>query len=163
MRLARSRLFFVFPSLTLLAAALVWAQSDTPIVITDGSLTMESRGVPWSQWGTGGTRRHPNANKAVSAVDLTVNGTTQTISFNNQQCTVTVHYGGTTITVGTGSNGRNLQLSTDFNSFHQGATPNHMAHIDASRKIGAIAVKKGSATAFSGTGSGGTVITIHYR
>ena len=164
MKPTRARLFFLLLSLTLLAVAgFVWAQSDTPIIITDGSLTIESRGVPWSQFGTGATRRHPNANKTVTAVDLTVNGNSQTISFNNQQCSVTVQYGSTTITVSTGNNGRGLQISTDFNSFHQGATANHLAHNDTSRRIGAVTVRRGSATAFSGTGSGRTVITIHYQ
>lgn len=153
-----------FALLALLLAGFLWAQTDTPIIISDGSLTMESRGVAWSQFGgTGNSRRHPNSNKTVSAVDVTVNGNTQTIPFTGQRCTVTAQYGTTNITVSTGGNGKSLQVSTDFTKFHPGASPNHMAHADEHSKIGAVTVRKGNQTAFSGTGNGGTVITIHYQ
>ncbi len=159
---------FLLAALTitlLIVACLTWAQgSDTPIIITDGSLTIESNGVPWTSYtGVGGTRRHPNAEKRVTAVDVTVNGRTQTVTFAGEQCTVTAQYGNTNITVQTGSNGRGIFINTDFSAFHRGATNNHMAHNDASKHMGAIAVKKAGATAFSGTGNGGSKIVIHYR
>src|SRR5579863_1254612 len=118
----------LFPSLmlTLLAlwiAGLSWAQGDTPIIISDGSLTLESRGAPWPQWSTGGTRHHPNAGKTVASVDLMVNGQSRTINSNGQPWTVTVQYLGTTVTVATGAGVQGLQVTTNFTAFHQGANP----------------------------------------
>ncbi len=164
MKSTRPRLLFAAFTLTLLfIAGLAWAQNDTPIIISDGSLTMESNGVPWSSFSGGGTRRHPNAGKTVTAVDLTVGGNTRTIAFANEQCTVTAHYGNTTITIATSGNGRGLQVTTDFTAFHPGATANHLAHNNANGQLGAITVVKGSQTAFNGTGSGHSRIVIHYR
>jgi hypothetical protein len=167
MKLTRTRLLSALAAATLLSLFLTgrsWAQGDTPIVISDGSLTIESRGVPWSRFtGAGGTRRHPNGGKMVTSVDLTVNGRTQTISFSGQQASVTAQYAGTTITVSTDGSGKNLQIATDFGSFHPGSSANHLAHNDAGNHMGAITVRKGGASAFSGTGNGGTVIVIHYQ
>jgi len=45
----------------------MWAQNiDTPIIIADGSLTMESRGVPWATTANSGgnTKVHPNGGKS---------------------------------------------------------------------------------------------------
>jgi hypothetical protein len=168
MTLTRSRLFFVLFLLALVSlwiAGLSWAQgSDTPIIISDGSLTMESRGVAWSRFtGTGGTRSHPNAGKAVTAVEVTANGSTQTINFNNEPCAVTVRYGATNIVVATENNGRGLHVSTDFTAFHRGASDNHLAHNDAGNHISAVTVRKGSQTVFSANPNGGTQIVIHYQ
>lgn len=148
----------------LILAALAWAQTDTPIVIADGSLKMDSTGVPWTSFtGSGNTHSHPNAGKTVTAVDLTVNGNTQTIGFQNQACTVTAQYGTTTITVSTGPNGRGLQVTTDFTKFHRGANDQQLLHQEEHGTIGAVTVRKGTTSAFSGTGTGGTRIVIHYR
>lgn len=168
MTLTRSRLFFALLSLSLVSlwiAGLTWAQgADTPIIIADGSLTIESRGMAWSRFaGTGGTRRHPNANKSVTAVDVTTNGNTQTIDFNNQPCTVTVRYAATNVVVSTDNNGRALQVSTDFTSFHRGASDNHLAHNDTGNHISAVTVRRGNQAAFSANPNGGTQIVIHYR
>ena len=165
MKITRTQLLCsLLPLTAMVIGGITWAQgTDTPIIISDGSLTMESRGVPWSQWGTGGTRHHPNATKSITAVDLAVNGTTRTITFNGQPCTVTAQYGGTTITISTDGGGKNLQLATDFSAFHPGSTQNVLAHNDPNNHIGAVSVRRGGQTAFSGTGNGGTVITIHYR
>jgi len=149
--------------LTLFLAAVAWTQSDTPIVISDGSLTMESRGVPWSQFGAAGnTRRHPNQGKTLTSVDLRVNGRNQTVTCGNHQCTVTARYDGTTITVSSGANGRGLTVNTDFSAFHGGASANHLAHNNPNTQIGAISVTGGTPP-FNGTGSGHTLITIHYQ
>lgn len=168
MTLTRSRLFFaLFPlALGLLwIAGLTWGQgSDTPIIISDGSLTMESRGVPWSRFAAAdGTRRHPNANKAVTSVEVTTNGSTQTITFNDEACAVTVRYGATNILVATGDNGRGLHVSTDFGSFHRGASDNHLAHNDPGNHISAVTVRKGNQTVFSSNPNGGTQIVVHYQ
>jgi hypothetical protein len=166
MKLTRTSLLCALLTLaSLFIAGLSWAQgSDTPIIIADGSLTMESQGVPWSQYAGGGTRRHPHVNKTVTAVDLTVNGNSQTISFAGEKCTVTAQYGKTAINVTTGNNGKGLQVATNFGSdFHRGDSDNQMAHNDEHNKLGAITVKKGSQTVFTGTGNGGSKITIHYQ
>ncbi len=168
MKLTRARLLFALFTLTLLSllvAGLAWAQSsDTPIIISDGSLTMESVGVPWANFtGSGGTRRHPHTAKTVTSVELTVNGQSRTISFAGEQCRVTVQYGGTTINLATGTNGKALQVATNFGSFHAGATANHLAHNDEHSKIGAITVRKGNQMVFTATGNGGTRIVIHYQ
>lgn len=137
--------------------------SDTPIIISDGSLNIRSE-TPWAQFTPGNrTRRHPHITKSVTSVELTVNGNRQTISFANQKCSVTVVYGTTTVSVSTGNNGRGLQVDTDFSQFRPGANPNLMAHVDASKKISTITVLKGTQTVFTGTGNGGTVIAIHYQ
>jgi hypothetical protein len=167
MKSTRATLLFAALTLTLLLiAGLTWAQgSDTPIIIADGSLTMESTGVPWSSYTTAGnTKRHPNAGKTVRSVDLTVNGNTQTIAFTGQQCTVTAVYGNTTITVSTDGTGKALSVTTDFaGSFHAGASGNQLAHNNANGQMGAITVKKGTQSAFSGTGNGHSRIVIHYQ
>lgn len=155
--------------LALLAAVLfggayLWAQGDTPIVIGDGSLTIESRGVAWATFtGTGNSRRHPHTGKAVTSVAITMPGNNQTVAFTGQKCTVTVRYLSTVITVVTGNNGRGLQVQTNFNSFHAGSTPNHLAHNDASGKISHVTVMKGNQTAFDSNATGGTEVVISYQ
>jgi hypothetical protein len=150
----------------LLAAAIMWAQrSDTPIIIADGSLTIESRGVPWANWGGAGsnTRSHPNAGKAVSQVEIAMPGNNQTVTFSGQKCTVAVRYVSTDITVATGNNGQGVQVTTDFGSFHAGATSNHLAHNNANAKISRVTVTRGNQTVFDASASGGTTVTIHYQ
>jgi hypothetical protein len=150
----------------LLVAAIMWAQgaNDTPIIIADGSLTIESRGVPWANWGgSGNTRVHPNAGKAVTQVVIAMPGKNQTVTFSGQRCTVAVRYASTDVTVTTGNNGRGLQVTTDFGSFHAGATARHLAHNDASSKISHVTVTQGNQTAFDSSASGGTTITIGYQ
>ena len=144
----------------------IWAQgADTPIIIADGSLTIESRGGPWANWGGTGTntRVHPNAGKAVTQVVIAMPGKNQTVTFSGQRCTVAVRYASTDVTVTTGNNGRGLQVTTDFGSFHAGATPGHLAHNDASSKISHVTVTRGNQTAFDSSASGGTTITISYQ
>ncbi len=156
-------------SLALLAAVLggaAWlrAQDPTPIIIGDGSLTIESRGVPWSSFtGSGRTKTHPHTGKAVPQVAITMPGKNQTVTFAGQKCTVTVRYLSSVITVTTGNNGRRLQVTTDFTAFHPGSTPNLLEHNDASGKISHVTVMKGSQTAFDSDASGGTRIEISYQ
>jgi hypothetical protein len=153
-------------SVALLVAAIMWAQgaNDTPIIIADGSLTIESRGVPWANWGgSGNTRVHPSAGKAVTQVVIAMPGKNQTVTFSGQRCTVVVRYASTDVTVTTGNNGRGLQVTTDFGSFHAGATARHLAHNDASSKISHVTVTQGNQTAFDSSASGGTTITIGYQ
>ena len=151
----------------LLAAAIMWAQgaNDTPIIIADGSLTIESRGVPWANWGGAGTntRVHPNAGKSVAQVVVDMPGNNQTLPFSGQQCTVAVRYATIDITVTTGNNGQGLRVTSDFGSFHAGATTSHLAHNNATAKISRVRVTRGNQVVFDGTASGGTTVTISYR
>jgi len=155
----------------LLAAAIggcihMWAQRiDTPIIIADGSLTMESRGVPWANWTNSGsnTKIHPNTGKSVSSVEIVMPGNNRTVTFSGQKCTVAVRYASTDITVTTGNNGQGLRVTTDFTSFRNGATGNHLAHNNATSKISHVTVTQGSQSVFDATASGGSTVTIHYQ
>jgi hypothetical protein len=166
-----TRFTFNLSSLTvvfvaLLAAAIMWAQDiDTPIIIADGSLTMESRGVPWANWSSSGstTKVHPGTGKSVTSVVIAMPGNNQTLTFSGQQCTVAVRYATTDITASTGNNGQRLQVTTDYSSFHNGATTRHLAHNNATSKISRVTVTRGNQTVFNATASGGTTVTIHYR
>jgi hypothetical protein len=150
--------------LGLLAAAGVssWAQGgDTPIVILDGSLTMQSA-VPWSQYtGSGDIRTHPHSGKSVTKVTVTANGATQTIAFSNQQCIVNVTYASQDIRVATGANGKGLSVSP-FSAFNN-RTATIIAHKNQDSKISHVTVMKAGARAFDADASGGTKITISYE
>jgi hypothetical protein len=165
----------IAPSLKAVLAALlaiaiggcvhIWAQnSDTPIIIADGSLTIESA-VPWASYSGSGQnpRVHPHTGKSVTKVVIAMPGNNRTVTFSGQKCTVAVRYASTDITVTTGNNGRGLQVMTDFGSFHAGATPRHLAHNDASSKISHVTVTQGNQTVFDSAASGGTSITISYQ
>jgi hypothetical protein len=157
----------------LLAAAIagcvhLWAQNiDTPIIIADGSLTIESRGVPWADWGGSGQnpRVHPHTGKSVPHVVIDMPGNhNRTVPINpGQKCTVAVRYASTDITVTTGNNGQGLQVITDFSSFHPGTTPNHLAHNNTTAKISRVTVTEGTQTRFDSAASGGTSVTISYQ
>jgi hypothetical protein len=161
-------ILLVLAAVALGGAALLWAQPDTPIVIGDGSLTMESRGVAWSAFtGSGRVRVHPHTGKRVPTVSVTMpslpGNHTQILTFNNQRVTVTVEYASTTITVTTGNNGRRLEVDTDFSSFRQGATPNLLVHNNANAKISRVTVRRGNQTVFDRPGNGGTQVVIGYQ
>ena len=142
----------------------MWAQrGDTPIIIADGSLTMESA-VPWASYSGGGNARvHPHTGKSVTQVVIAMPGNNRTVAFSGQKCTVAVRYASTDITVTTGNNGQGLQVLTDFGSFHAGATERHLAHNDANSKISHVTVTQGNRTVFDSGASGGTTITISYQ
>ena len=144
----------------------LWAAAaDTPIIIADGSLTIESRGVPWDSYSNSGgnTKVHPHTGKSVPQVVIAMPGNNQTVTFSGQKCTVAVRYASTDITVTTGDNGQGLRVMTDFGSFHAGATPRHLAHNNANAKISHVTVTQGNQTAFDSAASGGTTITISYQ
>jgi hypothetical protein len=146
-----------------LAAVALWAQgNDTPIVILDGSLTMESA-VPWSQFkGTGDLRTHPVTTKSVTQVLVSIAGTDQTVKFDNEQCVVDVTYAGTDIKVSTGPNGKGLRI-TPFGAFRQGDSPNRLAHKDQSAKISHVTISRAGVVVFDAPASGGTKVTISYK
>ena len=138
--------------------------SDTPIIIADGSLTIESA-VPWASYsGLGSnTKVHPHTGKSASKVEISMPDKNQTVTFSGEKCTVAVRYASTDITVTTGDDGKGLQVITDFSSFHDGATPNQLAHNDDSSKISHVTVKQGDQTKFDSGASGGTTVTVHYQ
>ena len=143
----------------------IWAAgADTPIIIADGSLTIESA-VPWASYSGSGQnpRVHPNAGKSVTQVVIAMPGNNRTVTFSGQKCTVAVRYASTDITVTTGDNGQGLRVMTDFGSFHAGATPRHLAHNNANAKISHVTVMQGNQTVFDSGASGGTTITISYQ
>ncbi len=164
LRLRLTGILLALAAAVLGGAVCLWAQDPTPIVIGDGSLTMESRGVAWSAYtGAGRTRVHPHTGKRVPTVTVTMPSGTQTLTFNNQKVTVTVQYATTTITVTTGNNGRRLQVDTDFNSFRQGTSPNFLEHTNPNAKISRVTVQRGNQTVFNQTATGGTQVVIGYQ
>ena len=138
--------------------------SDTPIIIADGSLTIESA-VPWASYGGSGsnTKVHPDTGKSAAKVAIVMPGNNRTVTFSGQKCTVAVRYASTDITVTTADNGTGLQVITDFGSFHSGATANHLAHNNTTLKISHVTVTQGNQIVFNRNASGGTTITIHYQ
>jgi len=136
--------------------------ADSPIVIQDGSLTMQSA-VPWNQYtGTGDLRIHPNANKSVRSVTITMPGTNQVVTFRGQHCILDITYAGAHIVFTSGSKGKGLSM-TPFSAFGPGATPNHLAHRNQTEKISHVTVIREGVQAFDSAASGGTKIVISYQ
>jgi len=136
--------------------------ADSPITIQDGSLTMQSA-VPWSQYtGTGDIRIHPNTNKSVKSVTITMPGTNQVVAFSGQHCIVDITYAAAHIMFVSGSKGKGLSV-TPFSAFQPGATPNHLAHKNQSEKISHVTVIKEGVQAFDSAAAGGTKIVISYQ
>jgi hypothetical protein len=140
-----------------------WAQGgDTPIVIADGSLNIQSA-VPWSQYsGTGDIKSHPHTTKSVSSIDATVGGKPQTISFNGESCNVNITYAGGHVIFSTGADGKGMTMQP-FSAFHQGSNGNVLVHNNANEKISHVTILKGGQRVLNSDASGGTTITIHYR
>ena len=140
-----------------------WAQGgDTPIVILDGSLNIQSA-VPWSQLtGTGDIKSHPHSTKSVTSIDFTVGGTNQTIAFAGESCKVDITYAAAHIVFNTGADGKGLMIMP-FSAFHQGRNANFLAHSNANAKISHVTIIKGNQQVFDSDASGGTKITIHYQ
>jgi hypothetical protein len=144
--------------------------NDTPIIITDGSLTMESRGVPWSSYSgvRVNTLAHPHDGKSITLVEIAMPGKNRTVSFSEGKCTVAVRYASTDIVVTsrilTSSNiPVGLQVATDFPSFYsRGNDGYYLAHLDTTSKISHVTVTRGDQIVFESGASGGTTVTIHY-
>jgi hypothetical protein len=146
------------------AAGIVsWAWADTPIVIADGSLTLNSA-VPWNQYtGTGDIKSHPHTGKTVASVVVTVAGTDQPlVTFKKQACTVDITYAGEHITFSTGTNGKGL-IMRPFSHFLSGSQPTDIVHVNPNDHISHVKVIKGTAIAFESDVTGNTKITIHYQ
>jgi hypothetical protein len=139
------------------------AQGDTPITISSNSLHLESA-VAWSQFKTqGNTKSHPQGDRSVPKIELTVGTSAQTFDIGGQRCQVTVKYGSSTLRVGTGANGKGLSVNTDFTSFRPGADENHLDHADATKTISSIVVTKAGKRIYRGRPTGAVKIVIHYQ
>ena len=136
---------------------------DTPIVILDGSLTLQSA-VPWKDFtGTGDQRFHPNAAGSITAVVVTIAGKNQTIACNGQRCAIDVLYAGTDIHLESGADGKGLTVGP-FSAFENGATPDVLVHKNQKAKITHVTVTmSGVKLIDSAASGGGTKITISYQ
>ncbi len=154
------------PLLALAGSGRLLAQSgDTPIIISDGSLKMNSA-VPWAQFAQQSSRRrvHPAGGKRIASVELVVEGNISTsVQFNNQQCEVTFRYASANFVLFTNPTGRNLRIDADWGDLQPGATPNDLQHADQSSKISRVVIKRGGSTVLDQSPSGGTRITLHYE
>jgi hypothetical protein len=140
-----------------------WAQSgDTPIVIQDGSLTMQSK-IPWNQFqGGGDERQHPNGGGSITSVVVTLNGVDQpAVPCTNQVCVVEVYYASTNIKVASGANGKGLRVSP-FSAFQNGGS-DVLVHKNQNSKISHVTVTKAGVKAFDKATTSGTKIVIHYQ
>jgi hypothetical protein len=147
------------------AGRLLAQDTDTPIIIADGSLKMNSA-VPWGGFAQQSARRraHPNAGKRVTRVELVVEGNINTsVQFNNQQCEVTFRYAGANFVLFTNPTGRNLRIDGDWSKLLPGDTPNDLQHSDQGSKITRVIVKRAGSTVADQSPSGGTRITLHYE
>lgn len=148
-------------ALLLGGAFFLWAQ-DTPIVIADGSLTIDAT-IAWSTFQNvdATTKSHPQGTKSVTKVVVTAGGATQTFPFSGQQCTVAVRYASTDVLVSTDNTGKALRVKTDYGAFRTNA--NLMTHTNPNAKISSVTVTRGVQTLFTATPSGGTRISISYQ
>ena len=129
------------------------AQGDSPIIISSSSLHIESA-VPWAQFkAQGNVKSHPQTNRSIPSIDLTVGTNAQTLNIGGQSCQVQVKYGATTLTVATGASGKGLSVATDFTAFH----------VNGSETISSIAVTKAGKNIFQGRPTGAVKIVIHYQ
>lgn len=137
---------------------------DTPIVIGDGSLTMESA-VPWSSFtGTGNSHGHPHVNKSITSVEVSMPSLNHTIAFNGEKAEINVTYADTfSIKVASGAGGRRLTVNTDFSAFRPGADANHLSHSNAAGKITHVTIVRNGTVALDSAASGHTKVVIHYQ
>ncbi len=151
--------------LALLSAAGVigWASGDTPIVILDGSLTMQSV-VPWKEFkATGDQKTHPNAEGSITNVVVTIKGKNQTIACNGQKCAVDVTYAGTDIQVASGEDGKGLTVSP-MSAFQDGDTPDVVVHKNRNAHITHVTVSMSDHKLIDSAASGaGTKVVIGFR
>jgi hypothetical protein len=140
-----------------------WASGDTPIVILDGSLTMQSA-VPWKEFtGSGDQKNHPNATGAITNVVVTIGGKNQTIACNGQRCAVDVMYAGTDIQVASGPDGKGLTVSP-MSAFQDGSTPDTVVHKNRNAHITHVTVSMSGVKLIDSAASGaGTKIVINFQ
>jgi len=167
-KISRAQFLSSAPPLLALAAGsdrLLAQGSDTPIIIADGSLKMNS-GVPWAQFAQQGSRRrvHPSAGKRITSVEVVVEGNiSSSVQFTNQQCEVTFRYASANIVLSTNPTGRNLRIDADWSNLQPGESPNELQHSDQTSKISRVIVKRAGSTVVDQSPNGGTRITLHYE
>jgi hypothetical protein len=146
------------------ACLLTWAQpGDTPIIISDGSLTITSTGVRWDQFtGTGDEKSHPHNNKSITSVVATIDGKDNPVTYSGEAAMVDITYGGGHITFGTASSGRGMTMRP-FGQFHAGARPTVIVHNNPNAHITHVRIMKGGAVGFEGDATKGTTVTIHFQ
>jgi hypothetical protein len=145
-----------------LAGVSGWASGDTPIVILDGSLTIQSA-VPWKEFtGSGDLRSHPNTAGSITNVVLTIAGKNQTIACNGQRCSIAVTYAGGNIVVESGADGKGLSVSP-MSVFGQGADDNTLAHKNQKAKITHVSVSMSGVKLIDQAAAGGTKVVISYQ
>jgi hypothetical protein len=137
------------------------AQGDSPILVSSASLHIQSA-VAWSQWGQGNTRSHPDRNRSVPSIDVTVGTKSQTLNIGGQRCQVSLQYGKTTLTFATGANGKGITFRTDFSQFRQ-VDDTHMDHTDPNQKITSITVTRAGTNVFQSNPNGAVRMVIHYQ
>ncbi|HEX3746094.1 MAG TPA: hypothetical protein VHW09_19275 [Bryobacteraceae bacterium] len=151
--------------LALLSAAgsRIQASGDTPIVILDGSLSIQSA-VPWKEFkAAGDLRSHPNAEGAITNVVVTIGGKNQTIACNGQRCSIDVTYAGSDIIVESGADGKGLSLSP-FSLFQDGPTPDVIMHKNQKAKISHVSVTMSGVKLIDSPASGGgTKVVISFE
>lgn len=140
-----------------------WASGDTPIVILDGSLTMQSA-VPWKQFkGAGDQKTHPNAEGSIANVVVTIGGRNQTIACNGLTCAVDVMYAGTDIQVASGADGKGLTVSP-MSAFQDGDTPDVVVHKNRNAHITHVSVTMAGHKLIDSAASGaGTKVVISFH
>ncbi len=147
------------------AGRLLAQDLDTPIIIADGSLKMNSA-VPWGRFGRQGARRrlHPSAGKRITAVEVRLAGDNNTtVDFNGQQCEVFLTYASIDVVLTTGPRGRGLRIDTDWAAFRAGRTENELEHSNRNSKISRVIVIRDDVTVIDKSPNGGTQITLRYR
>ena len=151
------------PLLTLSSAGLLAQGGDTPIIIADGSLKMQSV-VPWPRYNSESNRRrvHPNAGSRLTSVELRLAGGASTVAFDNQRCEVVITYAGLDITLFTNPTGRNLKVDTDWARFSQGASDSELLHENQGSKISRVVVRRDGNVVADQSLTGCTQIILHY-
>ena len=136
---------------------------DTPIVVADGSLTLDSA-IPWADYtGNGHAKTHPHKGKLMTQVAITMAGKSQTLTLSGKSCAVAVKYASTDIIIATGDDGKSLVVKTDFSSFQPGANPNQLTCKLADSKISRVTITDNHHPAFDASASGGTRLVISYQ
>lgn len=139
--------------------------ADTPIIISDGSLKLNSA-TPWAEYITQNQRRrvHPAQGKRVSSVEVRLAGNRNTtVTFDNQQCEVSVTYASTEIVVSTNPSGRNVGIDTDWSTLQPGSSPNELQHSNQGSRISRITVRQNGSTVLDEQPNGGSQVIVHYE
>jgi len=148
----------------LVAGVAGWAESvDTPIVIQDGSLTMQSK-IPWNKYlGSGDQKQHPNGSGAITSVVVTIKGVDQpAVDCTNRVCTVDVTYASTDIKITGGGHGQGLTVSP-FSAFNNGSTSDVIEHKNRNARISHVRVTNGGGKPFDWDVTTNTKVVIHYK